>query len=76
MVLSRVNLPDGAAHAGVVVPDHHEQVLGYETGSAVFIDNFDVGESLAIGANFILALYDANASFPQDPVGFQPGGEV
>ncbi len=73
MILASVNLADGSTDARAVVSDDNERVLGDKAKSLVFAHNLYMGETLAIGANFILALYDANALFPKNAMSFPTG---
>ena len=66
MVLSGMNLSDCPANAWPVVSDHDEQVLGYKPQFVIHLHDLNVGESLAIGANFILTFDDQYTPFPQD----------
>ena len=76
MVLSRVHLLHGAAHAGPVVPNHDEQILRDESRLFVRLHDLDVREPLAVRAYFVLALHDKNAAFAQDPVRFTSGVQI
>ena len=70
MVLSGMNLSDCPANAWPVVPDHNEQVLGDKPQFVIHLHDLNVGESLAIGTNFVLTFDDQYAPIPQYPPGF------
>lgn len=63
MVLSSVFLFKNTTHARSVLPDHDEQIFRKEASLCVFVDDFNVGKPLLIGAHFILALNDQFSFF-------------
>ena len=62
-----MHLLDGAAHAWPVSPHNDEQVLCYESNLLIFLHDFDMRESLAVGTYLVLALYYDHAAFAQNP---------
>jgi len=68
MVFPGVNLPQKAADTGAIHPYHNKQILDDEPGNRKLVDNFDVGQPLLVGADFILAFHDVNPFGPQDAV--------
>lgn len=76
MILAGVDLPDDPTHAWSIVSNDNEQILDDETCRRQFVDDFDVRESLLVGADFILALDDVDAFRPQCPVRLARAGEI
>ena len=72
MVLSRVGLFQQPAHPWSVGPHDNEQVLAEETHLCVGGDDFDMGEVLAVGADFILTFHNEHAAVAQYAMGFAP----
>ena len=50
MILSGVNLPYRAAYARFILSNHDKQVFSHKTLFLKGLNQFDVGESLPIGA--------------------------
>ena len=76
MILARVNLPENPADSGLVLAQHHVQILHDKAQLGQFVDDFDVREALLVGANFILAFHDVDAFGFEDPKGFFRSFEV
>ena len=56
-----MNLPEDSAYAGFVHAEYHEQILHNEAHLCQLVDDFDVRETLLVGANLILAFHDIDA---------------
>ena len=76
MVLPGVHLPFRPAHAGAVVADDDEQVLGDESQGPVFPDQFEVREPLPIRADLVLALHDEHPEIAQHAVRLPPSVHI
>ena len=76
MILPGVDLFDHAANAGSVFADDNEQVFGDETHLFVGVHDLDVSEALAVGADFVLAFDDEDASVAEDAVSLDAGLDV
>src|ERR1041384_1407650 len=61
VIFSCVNLPHHPANTRAVVADDDEQIFRNKPDLLIHLDDFNVSESLAIGANFVLAFYNENA---------------
>ena len=70
MVLSRVGLFQQPAHPRLVGPHDNEQVFAEEAHICIRGDDFDMGEVLAVGADFILTFHNEHAAVAQDAMGF------
>ena len=68
MVFPRMNLAYRAANSGSVLAYDNEKVFGNEPEALVRLHDFNMCESLPVGAHFILALHDQYATIPQHPV--------
>ena len=73
MVFSCVDLFLDSADAGFILANDHEQVLGGEADLLVVVDNFYVSEALAVGAYFVLAFDNHNATWAKDAPCFLAG---
>ena len=76
MVLARVNLLLQPGHHGSVRSRDHEKILRVEAEALVLVDDLDVGQPLAIGADLILTLDDQHPFAPQNAPGLTTGLEV
>jgi len=47
-------------------PGHHEEILRLEAVTLVFVDDFNMGQPLPVGANLVLALNDEYSAVLQD----------
>lgn len=65
MILPRVHLSDRPANSRPVLPHDNKKVFGDKAHVFIGCHDFDMGEALPIGANFVLALYDQNTSLSQ-----------
>ena len=70
MVLSCVDLSNGPAHPGTIVPDYDKEILWDESHFAIRLDDLHVCEPLSVRAHLVLALDNQDAPVAQDSVGF------
>ncbi len=70
MVFPRVNLPCHTAYSRPVISHYHKQVFSNKADVLILPHNLDMGESLPVGAYFVLALDDEYAAVSQDAVSF------
>ena len=66
MVLSCVDLLDYPAYPGTVPPHQDEQIFRDETYRFVSPHNFNMGESLFVRADLVLAFHYEHAAFTED----------
>jgi len=76
VVLAGVHLPQHAAYTGLVHSEHHEQVLDHKAQSREFVDDFDMGQTLLVGTNLILALHNVNALRLKHPMSLPRAPEI
>ena len=62
MVLSGVNLANHPANAWPVSAKDNKQIFRDEPNLLVHLNDLDMGEPLAICADFVLAFYNENAT--------------
>jgi hypothetical protein len=61
-----MDLRNHATHARTILSDDDEQIFCDEPHVLESINDLDMGESLAVGAHFILAFDDEYPAFSQD----------
>ena len=76
MIFPGMDLTHHSAYAGTIVSDDYEKVLGDVADLFIHLDDFNVRELLTIRANFVLALYDKNALFPQNSIRLQAAAPI
>jgi len=72
MIFPGVNLFHQSAHPRSIRPHDNEQVLTKETHFCIRIDDFYVGEILAIGTYFVLAFHNQHTMTTQHAMCFTP----
>ena len=65
MVLSRVNLPDGATYSWTVISNNDKEVFWDKAQFTIRLHDFYMGEALTVGAHFVLAFDDEDSSIPK-----------
>lgn len=60
MILPGVDLSDGPAHTRFVIANDYEQILGNKAHISIGLHQFDMGKTLPVGTDFILALDNEN----------------
>src|SRR5262249_52618007 len=68
MVLARVFLTDQAAHRLPVRSHDNKQIFGMKSEPRIFVDDLDMGQTLLVGADFVLAFDDQHAVFFENAV--------
>ncbi len=76
MIFPRVHLSKNSANTRTIVPQQNKQVFHDESLVAKFVDEFDVGEALLVGANLVHALDDEDSFRFQHTLGFMRGPEI
>ena len=71
-----MHLTHHAANTWAIAPDDNEQILGNESHLLIHAHDLNMSESLAVGANLILAFHDEYTPLPQNAICFTPPASV
>ena len=62
MVFTSMDLAYHTAYPRPIIANYYEEIFGHKTQFLIYLNDFNMRESLAIRTDFILAFYDKNTS--------------